>query len=321
MRQLKILDSHTGGEPTRLVVSGLPGEVFSGATPVASRLALLRDRHDWVRTALCNEPRGSEVMVGAALVEPHDKSCQAGVIFFNNAGYLGMCGHGTIGLLVSLAYAGKLQPGTIRIETPVGVISATLHEDRHRVTLANIPSYRFKKAVPVEVQGLGKIHGDIAWGGNWFFLVSDHGLAVEARNIPALMAASQAIQAQLDAQGIQGEAHLSGGVIDHIELFGPPTSPAEVDSRSFVLCPGAQYDRSPCGTGTSAKIACLAADGKLAAGGLWRQQSVIGSVFEASWQPAHEAGKVIPTITGSAFVNAEVTALFDAADPFADGIR
>ncbi len=321
MRQLKLLDSHTGGEPTRLVIAGLPDEVFSGTSPVAHRLALLRDRHDWVRSALCNEPRGSEVMVGAALVEPHDESCQAGVIFFNNAGYLGMCGHGTIGLLVSLAHAGQLAPGTIKIETPVGAISATLHDDLHRVTLTNIPAFRFKKAVPVEVPGLGKIHGDIAWGGNWFFLVSDHGLSVEAKNIPALMAASQAIQAQLDAQGIQGATHLNGGVIDHVELFGPPTSPVEGDSRSFVLCPGAQYDRSPCGTGTSAKLACLAADGKLAAGQVWRQQSVIGSLFEASWQPAPEAGKIIPTMTGSAFVNAEVTAIFDEQDPFANGIQ
>ncbi len=330
MRQLKILDSHTGGEPTRLVMAGLPDDVFSGTTSVCDRLALLRDQHDWVRTALCNEPRGSEVMVGAALVEPQDKTCQVGVIYFNNAGYLGMCGHGTIGLLASLAHAGKLAPGTIKIETPVGVISATLHDDLHRVTLTNIPSFRFKKAVPVEVPGLGKIHGDIAWGGNWFFLVSDHGVNVEAQNIPALMAASQAIQAQLDAQGICGEAHLNGGVIDHVELFGPPTSAAEGDSRSFVLCPGAQYDRSPCGTGTSAKLACLAADGKLPAGKVWRQQSVIGSVFEAAWQfpprgpqdpPADPSCLVvIPSITGSAFVNAEVTAVFDAADPFADGI-
>jgi 4-hydroxyproline epimerase len=310
MQRIRVLDSHTGGEPTRLVLEGFPD---LGRGSMAERRQLLSERFDQWRAASVLEPRGSDVLVGALLCEPVDPSACAGVIFFNNTGYLGMCGHGTIGLVVSLAHLGRIGPGVHKIETPVGTVEATLHDDRS-VSVRNVPAYRYRKAVTLDVPGYGRATGDIAWGGNWFFLISDHGLRVAGDNLDALTGYSVAVQQALEDQGIRGE---DGGLIDHIELFADD---AEADSRNFVLCPGKAYDRSPCGTGTSAKLACLAANGKLQPGQLWRQASVIGSQFEGSYENA-EGGRIIPTIRGRAHISAEATLLIEADDPFAWGIR
>ncbi len=310
MKTISIIDSHTGGEPTRLVTSGGP-ELGSG--PLNERLALLRREHDNFRSAVVCEPRGSDVLVGALLCQPHAPDCAAGVIFFNNVGYLGMCGHGTIGLVASLAFMGRIGPGRHRIDTPVGVVEAQLHEDGS-VTVDNVASYRSRKQVTVQVAGHGPVTGDVAWGGNWFFLVSEHGMSLRRDNAEALTAFAHAISVALMASEISGD---NGAMIDHIELFSPSESGA--DSQSFVLCPGKAYDRSPCGTGTSAKLACLAADGKLAEGALWRQESVIGSVFEASYR--YRGEQLIPSIRGRAWVNAQASLILDASDPFVWGIR
>lgn len=310
MQRIRVLDSHTGGEPTRLVFEGFPD---LGKGSMAERRQLLAERFDQWRAASVLEPRGSDVLVGALLCEPVDTDACAGVIFFNNTGYLGMCGHGTIGLVASLAHQGRIGPGVHRIETPVGTVEATLHEDRS-VSVRNVPAYRYRKAVELDVPGHGRVTGDIAWGGNWFFLISDHGQRVAGDNLEALTAYSVAVQQALEDQDIRGE---DGGLIDHIELFADD---AEADSRNFVLCPGKAYDRSPCGTGTSAKLACLAADGKLQPGQLWRQASVIGSQFEGSYESA-ENGRIVPTIRGRAHISAEATLLIEADDPFAWGIR
>jgi 4-hydroxyproline epimerase len=308
MKKIAIIDSHTGGEPTRLIVDGGPD---LGNGPLSERLARMRDRFDHVRTGTVCEPRGSDVLVGALLCEPHAADCVAGVIFFNNVGYLGMCGHGTIGLVVSLAYMGRITAGRHRIDTPVGVVTADLHPDGS-VSLENVAACRARKDVSVDVASHGTVRGDVAWGGNWFFLVEDHPFDVEPSNIPALTAFAESIMAALREQGVTGTG---GAVIDHVELFAAsPTA----DSRNFVLCPGKAYDRSPCGTGTSAKLACLAADGKLAEGAVWRQESIIGSVFEGSYRRGGDA--IVPTIRGMAWVGAEATLLFDDTDPFARGI-
>lgn len=316
MKTLNVIDSHTGGEPTRLVVSG--GPELGGGT-LAERFDVLRTRFDDWRAGIVTEPRGSDVVVGALLCEPDDPESAAGVIFFNNVGYLGMCGHGTIGLVVSLAHMGRIGPGQHRIETPVGVVDATLNDDGS-VSVRNVPARRHRRAVTVDVPGYGPLTGDVAWGGNWFFLVADHGYTLLPANIAELTTYTSAIRDALIAQNITGA---DGALIDHIELFGPPALPGN-DSRSFVLCPGNAYDRSPCGTGTSAKVACLAADGKLAEGAVWRQESIIGSVFEASWRAgdaSHMSDTVIPTITGHAHIMAEGKLCFDERDPFAWGIR
>ncbi len=312
MKRIHVLDSHTGGEPTRLVIDGFPD---LGTGSMAERKQILAERYDDWRATTMLEPRGNDVLVGALLCTPVDPSACTGVIFFNNAGYLGMCGHGTIGLIVSLAHLGRIQPGLHRVETPVGTVEATLHDDRS-VSVRNVPAYRYRKAVSVEVPGHGVVVGDIAWGGNWFFLIADHGLKVSNDNLEALTAYSWAVRQALDSQGVSGE---NGGLIDHIELFADDE---DADSRNFVLCPGKAYDRSPCGTGTSAKLACLAADGKLQPGEIWHQASVIGSRFEGSyqWQTEGEP-QIIPTIRGRAHISAEATLLLEDDDPFAWGIR
>jgi 4-hydroxyproline epimerase len=311
VQRIQVIDSHTGGEPTRVIISGGP-DLGSGS--LAARVAVFREKFDAIRSAVVNEPRGSDVMVGALLCEPVDPTCAAGVIFFNNVGYLNMCGHGTIGLVVTLAHMGRIGPGTHRIETPVGVVSATL-EDANHVTVRNVPSYRHAKGVKVRVEGHGPVIGDIAWGGNWFFLVSDHGQELSLKNVERLTDFAWRVREALVREGVTGA---DGAEIDHVELFGPPTI-AGCDSRNFVLCPGKAYDRSPCGTGTSAKIACLVEDRKLREGQRWRQESIIGSVFEA--YATIEDGKIIPHVRGSAYVNAEATLLLDPNDPFCAGIR
>jgi 4-hydroxyproline epimerase len=312
MKSIYYIDSHTGGEPTRLIPE-LPFPVLRAS--VAEQLTFLQAHHDTLRTTILHEPRGSDVMVGAYLVVPAQEDCQFGVIFFNNVGYLGMCGHGMIGVIATLSFLGRIQPGTVRVETPVGVVEATLDPAAggypNRVSIKNVPSFRFLSHIPLEIDRK-TIHGDVAWGGNWFFLVHDHGLAVEVDNLEQLTAFCSDIRNQLAARGIRGK---SGEEIDHIELFGPSR---EADSRSFVLCPGNAYDRSPCGTGTSAKLACLYADGKLATGQVWRQQSIIGSIFDGYIEQRGE--QLIPTITGEAWVMAKGELLIDPRDPFGHGI-
>jgi 4-hydroxyproline epimerase len=309
-REVRVIDSHTGGEPTRVVVAGGPD---LGAGSMAERLAVFRRDHDRFRSAVVNEPRGSDAMVGALLCEPSRDDCAAGVIFFNNVGYLGMCGHGTIGLVATLAHMGRIAPGHLKVETPVGTVGAELHANGE-VTVANVPSYRLVKGAPVEVEGHGTVRGDIAWGGNWFYLVGESPIELELSNLEALTEYTWRIRQALTAQGVTGEG---GAEIDHVELFGPPRAPG-ADSRNFVLCPGKAYDRSPCGTGTSAKLACLVADGKLREGHVWRQESIVGSIFEGSVRL--EAGKVLPHIKGSAFVNSEARLILDERDPFCWGI-
>ncbi|MEX0492204.1 4-hydroxyproline epimerase [Raoultella terrigena] len=305
--ELRAIDSHTGGEPTRLIVEGFPD---LGRGSMAERRARFAAEFDRWRQAIILEPRGNDVLVGALLCEPVSPAATAGVIFFNNAGFLNMCGHGTIGLIASLAWLGRIQPGRHLIETPVGDVSATLHQDGS-VSVENVPARRWKKGIGVET-AFGTVTGDIAWGGNWFFLINDHPFSIEPAQIPQLTEYAWAVREGLAAAGIRGD---NGGEIDHVELFADDET---ADSRSFVLCPGKAWDRSPCGTGTSAKLACLAEDGKLRPGEIWQQASIIGSRFTASY--AREAAGIIPTIRGEAWVCADSRLILNPEDPFCWGI-
>lgn len=307
--KISVVDSHTGGEPTRTIFSGFPE--LAGKS-MAERKNDFENHFDHLRRALILEPRGSEVLVGALLCTPQNSQAVTGVIFFNNDGYLGMCGHGTIGVIKTLQFLGRIHPGTHIIETPVGEVSCVLHENGE-VSVHNVASYRYKHQVSVEVDGLGKIYGDIAWGGNWFFLVDGHGLEITPANVETLTDVAWRIRLSLESKGIFGE---NGHIIDHIELFSHDT---DANSRSFVLCPGKAYDRSPCGTGTSAKLACLAADGVLAPNEEWIQESVIGSRFTAFYQPGKD-GEIMPVIKGNAHIHAVAELLFDETDPFCYGI-
>ena len=309
-RRIAVIDSHTGGEPTRCVIAGGP-ELGNG--PMAERLERFRREHDVFRRAVLCEPRGSDVLVGALLVEPVDSGAAAGVIFFNNEGYLGMCGHGMIGVAATLVYQGKIGVGTHRFETPVGDVSAEVLESGE-VTVANVASYRLRAGVAVEVEGYGLVRGDVAWGGNWFFLTEDMPCSLVLENVEELTAFAWRVRQALTAQGVTGA---DGAEVDHIELCGPAHEAAN-SGRNFVLCPGKAYDRSPCGTGTSAKMACLAADGKLAPGEIWLQEGILGSMFTGSI--AYDGERIMPSITGRAYVTAEASLVFLPDDPFRDGI-
>jgi 4-hydroxyproline epimerase len=305
VRKVRVIDSHTAGEPTRVVIEGGPD---LGTGPLGGRIDRFRTVEDRFRSAVVNEPRGSDVLVGALLVEPNDASCIAGVIFFNNVGYIGMCGHGTMGVMQTLAHLGRVSPGEHRLETCVGTVTATLTE-HGSVRVANVASFRTARDVVCEVPGIGTVQGDVAWGGNWFYLIEGHDQELRLANVDALTDFASRVRRALNARGYPD--------VDHIELFGPAASNA-ADARNFVLCPGDAYDRSPCGTGTSAKLACLAADGRLAEGQEWIQESILGSTFRAAYRRA--ADGVIPIIEGNAYITGETTLLLDERDPFCWGI-
>lgn len=318
---IQAVDSHTGGEPTRIIIDGGPD---LGDGPLTERVELFRRSHDSIRKATVMEPRGNDVLVGGLLVKPTVPDCTAGIIFFNNHGYLGMCGHGLIGLMATLKHLGRIEDGQHRIETPVGVVNATVQGTQ--TSVANVPSFRLKKDVEVEVPGHGRVVGDIAWGGNWFFLVKDYSEPIELKRAHELTQLTLTIRTALSDQGVTGQ----GDWIDHVELFGPP-SDTQNHSRNFVLCPGGAFDRSPCGTGTSAKLACLAADGVLEPGVVWRQESIIGSVFLGSFENLTEEQRssfgqqlpesaIVPTIEGSAYVTGELKLILNSQDPFCMGI-
>lgn len=308
--QIEVIDSHTAGEPTRCVLSGGP---HLGSGTMAERLERLREKYDIYRRAVLCEPRGSDVLVGAMLLEPVDPAAAAGVIFFNNAGYLGMCGHGMIGVAATLAYLGRIEIGEHLFETPVGEVRVTLAENGE-VTVGNVDAYRYRAHVAVEVPGHGVLHGDVAWGGNWFFLIEEHPFDLHLDKVDELTEFTWKVRQALTANGITGA---DGAEIDHIELFAPATDPRN-HSRNFVLCPGKAYDRSPCGTGTSAKMACLAAAGKLAPGAMWRQEGILGTVFTGSIE--REGERIIPFIRGSAHVTSVSQLIFQEGDPFRNGI-
>ena len=308
---MRFIDSHTEGEPTRVIIEGGP-DLGNGS--LQERLIRFKENHDDVRRTAINEPRGSEAVVGALLCEPADSTCATGVIFFNNTGYLGLCGHGAMGVAATLAYQSRVALGICRIETPVGVVEANLLTP-NQVAIENVPSYRYRQKVSVNVPELGTIVGDIAWGGNWFFLVEESPVPLILENEKQLTTAARTIRSELERQQITGA---NDEEIDHIEFFGPAESP-DAHSRNFVHCPGGAYDRSPCGTGTSAKLACLAADEKLKPGDFWIQESIIGSRFLATYRNSSE-NHIIPTITGNAYICAEGTLIQQPEDPFRNGI-
>jgi 4-hydroxyproline epimerase len=310
-QRIQILDTDTGGEPTRIVVAGGPD---LGKGSLAQCRLVFHERGGRFRRALLNEPHGSDLMVGALLCEPVDPTCAAGVIFFNNAGPLWMCGHGTIGIGVALGHLGRIRAGRHRLETPAGIVTID-YDGANTVSVENVPSYRFRAGVTVQVDSVGSVTGDVAWGGNWFFLTSEHGQELDLARVEQLTDFAWSLRKALEAAAVTGA---NGEAIDHIELFGPATR-SDLNARSFVLCPDKEYDRSPCGTGTSAKLACLFALGKLQPGQLWRQESITGSVFAGSLR--HEGNDLIPTITGTASVTREGYLLLDPNDPFCIGIR
>jgi 4-hydroxyproline epimerase len=307
---VRVVDSHTEGEPTRTIVSGGPD---LGDGPLAERRARFAAEFDEFRTGVLLEPRGSDAMVGALLVPPNSPGSATGVIFFNNSGYLSMCGHGTIGVVATLAHLGRIGPGRCVVETPAGAVPCRLRTSGE-VTITNVPSYRVATGVRLDLPGYGPVVGEIAWGGNWFFLSGTVPVPIDPRNLRELTSYARAVRTALDASGRRAP---TGEPINHIELEGPPRVRG-ADAKNFVLCPGGEYDRSPCGTGTSALMACRHADGRLRVGERWRQEGIWGTLFDG--QLTREGGRLRPQITGRAYITGESELRFDPADPFRAGL-
>lgn len=309
---MRVVDSHTAGQPTRVVVDGGP---HLGEGSLKERLDRFRTSHDRFRSIVVGEPRGSDALVGALLCTPTDPSCTTGVIFFDSAGYLGMCGHGIIGLIATLEYLGLIKGvGSHRVETPVGVVTAELHASGD-VSIQNVPSFRHRSNVAININASTKYTGDVAWGGNWFFLVNDHSEDLSFGRVERLTEVTRSIRDALVRDGITGA---NGEKIDSVALFGPPLR-RDARSRNFVLRFGKAYGRSPCGTGMSAKLACLFEDGVLAEKENWRQESIVGTVFDGSVNIVD--GAIRPTVRGSAYVTAEATLIIDERDPLSWGIN
>ena len=305
---IRVIDSHTEGEPTRVIVDGWPQP--SGAT-MQERCDDLRRNYDHLRRAVVCEPRGHSAIVGALITPPVNSGSLAGIVFFNNGTYLGMCGHGLIGVVRTMKHLGRLSAGSVRFDTPAGTVSAELDDDGS-VTIQNIPAQCHAIDVTVDVPGIGRVEGDVAYGGNWFY-ITHLAMPLEMSNVGELTRVTQAIQDAIDEQRVA-----DGAPIDHIEVSGPPTR-ADADAKNFVLCSGGEYDRSPCGTGTSAVMAARHARGLLSFGQEWRQESITGSRF-VGWLTSGANGELVPHIRGSAFITGEATLRFDPADPFQLGI-
>jgi 4-hydroxyproline epimerase len=312
--RLRVVDSHTIGEPTRVVVDdAFARSLDLGDGPVAARRDRFRERYDHVRRALVGDPRGADAMVGVITLPPAAAGCSLGAFYFNRVGYLDMCGHATIGLAVTLGHLGRIRPGRFDLETPAGVVGVTWHGG-HDATFECVPPRRVQRGLAVACGDGVRVTGDVATSGLWFFLCRDHGLPVVPEAIPRLLERAWSIRRELEARGVTGDR---GEAIDHIVLLGPPHDPRN-HGRAFVLCPDGAFDRSPCGTATSALVGTLQEDGLLAAGELWRQESILGGVYEASYRLA--GGRCQPAVRGSAWITAESKLHFDQADPYRAGL-
>jgi 4-hydroxyproline epimerase len=310
LRMMRVIDSHTAGQPTRVIVEGGPD---LGTGPLTERRDRLRKNFDRFRSAVVGEPRGSDALVGAVLCKPNDPSCTTGVIFFDNVRYLDMCGHAMIGLAVTLEYLGHIKGGPHRVETPVGVVTVELNPIGD-ISIQNVPSYRYRKDVVVDLDGAGKVTGDIAWGGSWFFLVNDHHEELNPNRVGRLTDVTRTIRRALAREGVTGP---NGEEIDNVALFGAPHR-NDANSKNFVLRSGKSYGRSPCGTATSAKLASLFTDGAIVEGQIWRQESIVGTIFDGAVKVIE--GKIVPTIRSTAYVTAESMLIVDERDPFCWGL-
>lgn len=327
---IQAVDSHTAAEPTRVITGGLP--MIRGAT-MADKRDELKRLHDPIRRSLVLEPRGHDAIILAYLLPPTHDDADLGVVFANDAGYLGMCGHGAIGLAttaVAMGLVAAVEPVTeITLDTPVGLIKCRVAVEGGRpksVTITNVPSFLYRQRVVVDVHGFGKVAADIAYGGNWFaFVEADQlGLMVEKAHLPVLMQAAIAIREALVRDGVRGVHPDSGEeeVIDHVKLF-VPLDGEHHGARALTLCPGTAYDRSPCGTGTSAKLAVLHAKGELKTGEQFDSESVLGTRFAARVVAETTVGEfpaIVPEITGSAWITSFATFVIDPDDPCRHGI-
>jgi 4-hydroxyproline epimerase len=323
------VDAHTGGNPVRVVVGG--GPLLPGVPMAEKRQIFMRD-HDWVRRALMFEPRGHDVMSGSILYPSSREDCDLGVLYIEVTGCLPMCGHGTIGTVTVALEEGLVQPrtpGRLSLETPAGVVGVEYRQEGafvEEVRLFNVPAYLHAEAVTLDVPGLGPLVVDVAYGGNYYAIVEPQpgwpGLdAVSARDLinwsPAVRAAAHAAVAPVhpEDERIRNVTHV---------MWCGPARDSRAHARNAVFYGDAAIDRSPCGTGSSARMAQLTARGALQIGDTFVHESIIGSLFDCRVESAATVGNfaaIRPSVAGWARVTGHNTIFVDDRDPFAHGFQ
>lgn len=327
-RVFSTIDTHTGGEPTRTIIGGLP--YIPGKT-IVEKMHYLKENMDWVRTSLMFEPRGHSVMSGVILTEPTTPEADIGVIFIETGGYLPMCGHDTIGVSTALVEAGIVkaeEPFTyISLDTPAGLTRVKVHVENGKaksVTFRNIPSFVFAEDVEVTVPGFGRIKMDVAYGGNVYAILPAEavGLKILPENASEIIQKGKLVRDAVNKQvNIQHPEKPFINECTHVQFYGEPTNPG-ANLKNTVFFADSGIDRSPCGTGTSARVATLYAKGELELNQEFLHESIIGSIFVARAVEEAKVGPykaVIPEVTGSAFVTAMSQFVIDPEDPHKNG--
>ena len=329
--RLSIIDGHTAGEPTRLIVSGYPR--LKGAT-LAQKMADMRDNHDWVRRVAMNEPRGHRDMFGGILLEPVDPTADIGVFFIDGGQYYNMCGHASLGICAMMVETGRkaIDPSgqtIVRLETPAGIVEGTVvtGDDGRIITvkLIDVPSFAYALDRIIDVSGIGKLRVDIGYGGNFFVIAQavDMGFAsIDPENTSRLIEAGIAMRnAANDQIKVQHPLLPHINRID-IAMFTAAPTGTHADARNVVILGAAQADRSPCGTGTCARMAVLHAKGELKTGQRFRHESSIRTVFDSVVLSETKVGTlnaVIPQIACRPFLTGFSELVVDEDDPVAFG--
>jgi len=325
-RFFTVIDSHTAGHPTRIVVGGLP-KVRGGS--VAQKRDYIKSKMDYIRTLLCNEPRGHSCMYGAFLVEPSSEDADFGVIFFSTASYDDMCGHGTIGVatvLTEMNMVRREEPTTeVTFETPAGLVrveTKVVGGKVKSVSFVNVPAFLYKKDISIDVPGYGEVKGDVAFGGNWFFYVNakEIGVRVRSENVDALARAGIAIKNEFNKEF--DLVHPTNPNISRkllaTSIIDIPVKNKNADQNNIVV-EGKWVDRSPCGTGTSGRMAVLFAKNKLGLNEDFVNESITGETFRGRLIGETKVGEypaVVPEITGNAYITGFNHIILDPDDPF-----
>lgn len=325
--QIKVIDSHTMGEPTRIIYDGFPK--LKGNTMMEKKNDLM-EHYDFLRTALMLEPRGHRDMFGALLTEPVHEEAHFGVIFLESNGCLNMCGHGSIGAAAMIVETGMVEvkePYTeVVLDAPSGIIRTKVHVVEGKaveVSILNVPAFLYQQNQEIDVPGWGKIPFDISFGGSFFALVDTEkiGLSLEIENVNRITELGMALLDRMKEEVEVKHPYLDITTVDLVEFYGPSKN-TEANMKNCVIFGNAQVDRSPCGTGTSAKIATLYTKGELKIGQEFVYESITGSLFRGEVTKEVEVGgykAVIPQITGSAYITGINQYIIDEKDPLAYG--
>jgi len=329
MNSFKTIDTHTMGEPTRIITEGLP---FIPGNNMMDKKNYLVEHFDYIRTMTMHEPRGHGDMFGAILMEPTKKEADIGVIFMDSGGYLNMCGHGSIGvstILVDEGYVKVEEPITnITLDTPAGLVRAKVEVENKKakgVSIENVPAFLYKENIKIEISELGQVPVDISFGGSFFALVDSKylNLKISLENIDEIIKLALIIREKINNKVKVIHPNIPDiNKVDLVEIYGKPTN-SIADLKNVVIFGAGQFDRSPCGTGTSAKLAYLHGKNKLKKNEYFVHESITGTMFKGRILEEVKIGKyngIIPEIKGRAFIIGYSHLIAQEEDPFKHGL-